>query len=72
MEACDVDGERVRQSGPILCVCGRPAPGQAGRPLVRVGGVPWGFCSWECYEDSVDRFCEDAARVLPGLRRYGG
>lgn len=72
METCGVDGERVRQGGSILCVCGRPAPGLPGRSLVRVGGVPWGFCSWECYEDSVDRFCEAAQRVLPGLRRYGG
>lgn len=71
MEACDVDGERVRQGGSILCVCGRPAPGLPGRSLVRVGGVPWGFCSWKCYEAAVDRFCEAAARVVPGLMPPG-
>ncbi len=46
--------------GPIYCVCGRPAPHA---PLVasrgslvtnQVDGIPWGFCSVGCFEQSAD------------------
>lgn len=55
---------------PILCVCGNPTPhapflpyGTRDRDAQRVNGIPWGFCSMECYEHSFEEIGKTLRRA---------